>query len=72
MHVIHVILLGGEFPINVTALCVEKDHKFLDSASIEALIKRLNVLNRCADLLEEVLNKVNLSLNVMLYFCWLF
>jgi hypothetical protein len=48
---------GGEFPINVTALCVEKDHKFLDSASIEALIKRLNVLNRCADLLEEVLNK---------------
>ncbi|XP_019850855.1 PREDICTED: rho GTPase-activating protein 7-like isoform X2 [Amphimedon queenslandica] len=48
---------GGEFPINVTAMQVEKDHQFLDLPSIEALIKRLNVLNRCADLLEEVLSK---------------
>lgn len=30
---------GGEFPINVTAMQVEKDHQFLDLPSIEALVK---------------------------------
>lgn len=47
----------GEFPLNLTKLRVEKDHTFLDPPAIEALIKRLNILNRCADLLEEVLTK---------------
>lgn len=38
---------------------MEKDHAFLEQADIDSLIRRLNVLNRCADLMEEIKSKVS-------------
>lgn len=44
----------GQFPINLTQFEVEPDHSFLDQTSIDALIRRINTLNRCAYLADEL------------------
>lgn len=44
----------GQFPIHLTRIQVEKDHSFLEQADIDALIRRLNILNRCADKMDEI------------------
>ena len=49
----------GRFPINLSKFRVEKDHAFLEQADIDSLIRRLNILNRCADIMEEIKSKVN-------------
>ena len=38
-------VVAGEFPLNLTKLKVEKDHSFLDSPAIDALIKWVYVIN---------------------------
>lgn len=48
----------GHFPINLSKSQVEKDHAFLEQADIDALIRRLNILNRCADKMDEIRNLV--------------
>ena len=48
----------GQFPINLSKFRVEKDHAFLEQADIDSLIRRLNILNRCADIMEEIKSKV--------------
>ncbi|XP_065884812.1 rho GTPase-activating protein 7-like isoform X2 [Dysidea avara] len=40
----------GDFPIDLSQIQVERDHRFLDEAAIESLLRRLRVLNQCADL----------------------
>ena len=36
---------------------MERDHAFLEQADIDSLVRRLNILNRCADLMEEIKSK---------------
>ncbi len=50
------ILLDGLFPINLSKFQVEKDHTFLDQPDIDSLIRRLNTLNRCADIMDSIPN----------------
>ncbi len=50
-------LTDGQFPINLSKIQVEKDHAFLEQADIDSLVRRINILNRCADLMEEVKSK---------------
>ncbi|XP_064404560.1 stAR-related lipid transfer protein 13-like isoform X3 [Halichondria panicea] len=47
----------GQFPINLSQIQVERDHAFLEQADIDSLVRRLNILNRCADLMEEIKSK---------------
>ena len=54
-----VSFLDGQFPINLTRIQVEKDHAFLEQADIDALIRRLNILNRCADKMDEIRSLVS-------------
>lgn len=49
----------GRFPINLSKFEVEKDHTFLEQADLDSLIRRLNILNRCADVMESIRNKVH-------------
>jgi len=53
-----VCLPDGQFPINLSRIQVEKDHSFLDQADIDTLVRRLNILNRCADKMDEIRNLV--------------
>lgn len=54
------IITDGLFPINLSKVQVEKDHTFLDKADLDSLIRRLNILNRCADVMDSVHNRVRL------------
>jgi hypothetical protein len=47
----------GLFPLNLSISQVERDHSFLDQAAINALFRRLNTLNKCADLMTEKISK---------------
>lgn len=49
----------GLFPINLSKFEVEKDHTFLEQADLDSLIRRLNILNRCADVMESIRYKVS-------------
>ena len=52
-----ILTQDGQFPINLSKIQVEKDHEFLEQADIDSLVRRLNILNRCADLMEEIKSK---------------
>ena len=36
-------MVDGEFPIDLSKIQVETDHKFLDKAAIESLLRCINV-----------------------------
>ena len=57
-HIISLEFPDGQFPINLSKFRVEKDHAFLEQADIDSLIRRLNILNRCADIMEGTKSKV--------------
>lgn len=44
----------GLFPINLSRFQVEKDHTFLEQADLDSLVRRLNILNRCADVMDSM------------------
>jgi hypothetical protein len=54
-------LADGLFPINLSKFQVEKDHTFLEQADLDSLIRRLNILNRCADVMESIRGKVMMN-----------
>ncbi|XP_076321722.1 rho GTPase-activating protein 7-like isoform X1 [Tachypleus tridentatus] len=49
----------GHFSINISS--VQEDHKFLDPDSIQALIRRLNILNKCAKMKVENLPRKSIQ-----------
>lgn len=49
-----IALTDGLFPINLSRFQVEKDHTFLEQADLDSLVRRLNILNRCADVMESM------------------
>ncbi len=60
----------GQFPINLSQIQVERDHAFLEQADIDSLVRRLNILNRCADLMEDIKSKkVGFAKEVMINTC---
>lgn len=61
LFVLYTPCADGVFPINLSKFQVEKDHTFLEQADLDSLIRRLNILNRCADVMETLRKRVSVS-----------